>query len=437
MKTMRNFLWFCSGANSSMLKRCPTDSDKYAGIGATVLFTAIMAFLSGSYAFYTIFGQVVASVFFGFIWALMIFNLDRFIVSSIRKEGDLKKEIKMALPRIALAVLIAIVISKPLELRILNSKIQEQMFATNKVKTSQLSSDHKKFVTQNFDDPISKLQEEVTAKESKTPVPLQRLEEKLSGLENEKVTRSRIIEAKNAPFYMQLKQLVADNTTGSHDATINLLKNQISQNRAEIIPLLNEISNIRIQIDNEFASYKRDLDDLRARNNTKIADLETRRKNKIDEFTKDEVTGTTIIDNCKFLPDQIAALSVLKQSDSSINILSNFILLLFLAIEIAPVLVKLFSQRGPYDDLLQKHEHAFQISRIENISRMNQKTNDRLKLVVESGNQSIAAELSGKQELTRRVVAAEMELAQEVINAWKEKEKQNINKNIDKYIGVN
>lgn len=437
MKTMRNFLWFCSGANPSLLKRCPTDSDKYAGIGATVLFTAIMAFLSGSYAFYTIFGQVFASVFFGLIWALMIFNLDRFIVSSIRKEGSLKKEMKMALPRIALAVLIAIVVSKPLELRILNSKIQEQMFVINKGKTSQMSSDHKKFITQNFDDPITKLQEEVTTKENKTPVQLQRLEEKLSGLENEKVTRSRIIELKNAPFYVRLKQLIADNETGSHDATINLLKTQISQNKAEINPLLAEIRNVRMQIDNEFALYKRDLEDLKARNNAKITDLETRRKNKIDEFTKDEVTGTSIIDNCKYLPDQIAALSVLKQSDSSINILSNFILLLFLAIEIAPVLVKLFSQRGPYDDLLQKHEHAFQVSRIENISRMNQKTNDRLKLVVESGNQSIAAELSGKQELTRRVVAAEMELAQEVINAWKEKEKLNISKNIDKYIGVN
>ncbi|MFW6350829.1 MAG: DUF4407 domain-containing protein, partial [Bacteroidota bacterium] len=50
MKIFRNFFWFCSGANIAILKRCPTESNKYAGIGGTVLFTGMFAGISASYA---------------------------------------------------------------------------------------------------------------------------------------------------------------------------------------------------------------------------------------------------------------------------------------------------------------------------------------------------------------------------------------------------
>jgi hypothetical protein len=48
----------------------------------------------------------------------MIFNLDRFIVSGMRKRTSSWSEWKLAFPRLVLAVLLAFVISKPLELKI-------------------------------------------------------------------------------------------------------------------------------------------------------------------------------------------------------------------------------------------------------------------------------------------------------------------------------
>jgi hypothetical protein len=44
-------------------------------------------------------------------------------------------------------------------------------------------------------------------------------------------------------------------------------------------------------------------------------------------------------------------------------------MLLFIAIETAPVFVKLISARGPYDDLLEAHEHAYIIFRKEQIEK--------------------------------------------------------------------
>lgn len=140
------FLWFCAGADASLLVRCPnSDRVKYQGIGGIVLATAVLAFTSGSYAFYTVFcpkdrtalsqavhlPTVLQAITAGFVWALIIFNIDRFIVSSTGK-GDGTDHItwtqfSKALPRIIMAVIIGVCISAPLEIRVLKPEIDAQL----------------------------------------------------------------------------------------------------------------------------------------------------------------------------------------------------------------------------------------------------------------------------------------------------------------------
>jgi hypothetical protein len=118
--------------------RCPTyDRVKYGGIGGVVLATGILAMLSGSYAFYAVFSPKVANALVaapvdaptvikacvaGFVWALIIFNLDRFIVSSTG-DGDgtdkiTWREFQGAVPRLVMAVIIGLSLSAPLEVKI-------------------------------------------------------------------------------------------------------------------------------------------------------------------------------------------------------------------------------------------------------------------------------------------------------------------------------
>ena len=54
------FFWHCSGADMELLKKCPTESSKYVGIGATIFFTGLFAALSGAYALYTVFDSIIA-----------------------------------------------------------------------------------------------------------------------------------------------------------------------------------------------------------------------------------------------------------------------------------------------------------------------------------------------------------------------------------------
>lgn len=128
MKSLKEFFWFCSGANISLLNRCPTDASKYTGMGAAVFFTGLLAALSGGYAFFTVFENPFWALAFGLVWGIIIFNLDRFIVSTMRKKkGGWAKELFIASPRIVLAVMLAIVISKPLELKIFSKEINRKL----------------------------------------------------------------------------------------------------------------------------------------------------------------------------------------------------------------------------------------------------------------------------------------------------------------------
>ena len=70
---------------------------------------------------------ILPTLIFGFVWGLIILNLDRFIVSSTGKgDGTDKvtaKEFGQALPRIIIAIILGVAISSPLEVRILKSEI--------------------------------------------------------------------------------------------------------------------------------------------------------------------------------------------------------------------------------------------------------------------------------------------------------------------------
>jgi len=147
MDALTRFFWFCSGVHQPTLEKHPTEHNKYVGIGATIFFTGLFAALSGGYAMYFVFkgdkAAVLFSLFFGLLWGLAIFNMDRYIVSSINKNSSSAKQIAQATPRILLAIMIGMVISRPLELKIFDKEIRERL------KVSYLNNQRSKIDTLN------------------------------------------------------------------------------------------------------------------------------------------------------------------------------------------------------------------------------------------------------------------------------------------------
>lgn len=125
--TIRRGLWWFAGAELSITRRVCGERVLLDCIGTSVLGTAALAFLTGSYAFYILFEDRSIAIGFGFLWMVLIFNLDRFSVASIRRGGPVGSDLLVALPRVLLTGVIAVVIVVPLELRLFGPEIEQEL----------------------------------------------------------------------------------------------------------------------------------------------------------------------------------------------------------------------------------------------------------------------------------------------------------------------
>ncbi|WP_332911718.1 DUF4407 domain-containing protein [Algoriphagus boritolerans] len=315
MQHITRFFWFCSGANFALLKRAPTESNKYFGIGATVFFTGVFAALAAGYALFTVFQSLVPAIFFGLLWGLMIFNLDRFIVSSMRKRENAWTEWKLAIPRLVLAVLLALVISKPIELKMFEREINRKL-------------DEKKteFIAQS------------KANLAKGFPEIQELEAKIDSL------KSEVSQAESFRDQLQTEydsERFGEKTSGT----------------SGIVGLGTHAKKKEVQLD----AAQLALDELRKRNQVRVDTIEAQIREFITlrqaEFEK-QLPGIEGFDG---LAARMDALSVLTRESSAMAMANIFIMLLFIAIETAPIFVKLISARGPYDELLELHEEKVKL----------------------------------------------------------------------------
>jgi hypothetical protein len=145
------FIW-SSGANKDILSAVPTEKNKYFGIGGTIIFTALMASFAGGYAFFTAFKSVELSVPFGIFWGMLIFNLDRYIVASFGvgdgKKTISKQELIEAAPRLAMAFILGLVISTPLELKLFEKEINVEIAEIIKEKRNSLADQDSSYVNE-------------------------------------------------------------------------------------------------------------------------------------------------------------------------------------------------------------------------------------------------------------------------------------------------
>lgn len=318
---MKEFFWMCSGASIPLLKRCPTESSKYAGIGAAIFFTGLLAVISSGYALYSVFDSIVYAFLFGLVWGLMIFNLDRFIVLSMRKSDKKHGELLQAIPRFILAILIALVISKPLEIKIFEKEIASELaIMGQEILKEQEESTRSRYVSalDSMQQEITELKEEIAAKE---------------------ITRNTLF---------KIAQEEADGTGGT------------KKRNAGPIYRIKEKDAKRVQ---------QELELLRERNNETIVKIET----SISGMQERERQDFQLINdpNLNGLSFKLTALDRLGVKYPTIFLANLFIVFLFIAIEIAPILSKLISPIGPYDHLLEVKEHFYSNYKKEKIAKSN------------------------------------------------------------------
>jgi len=407
---LNEFMWFCSGANKDILRKCPNEYAKYFGMGGTILFTSLMASLSGGYAFYKAFDSSSLAICFGLFWGAMIFNLDRFIVNTMYSDGKptiSSKEFFSGLPRIIIAIFLGIVISFPLELKLFEDEIEARIGV---LKVENLTSYNK------------------TSGEAFKVIGSNKSE--VSGY-NQSIEKfkSEIIDSKTK--WESIKQVPRQGTKLDE-------KGNIIRFTYYVWPP-------------QYYTLKKDYEDIKETNNIEIERLkllrgETEEKIKAKEKEKGafDDSNTTTIKAINDLSTRMEAFAKLKEEKPSIQIASLFIMLLLIIIEIAPVLFKMMLTSGEYETRQITDSNLLKSEEIVRLSQKNDWANTEITKLLEENKKKIDekrfeldTELSSNQELLMAIAKAQSEIAQVAIEKWKEQEIQRALENPESFILTN
>ena len=333
-------LWPCAGADRYLLEKATyTDQVKYMCLGGIVLATGVLAGLAGGYAFYTIFAPktsdvldktktlientdyvgadimtTILAICFGIAWGLMIFNIDRFIVTSTGKGDGTEKitwdEFRSAIPRIIMGMIIAITISKPVEIRMFKTEIDLEI-KKEQDKEKEIGIDQAK---KNY----AKKVEETKAKMGVTYDKMNKLDSLITFLTIQFNEEVRGINGSQPGYQARAKAI-----------------------ESQIIELKNE--KIRITKTSEYLNNASEEQRLRQDFNKDVADAE-----------KKAATLDGLLIRIK------------KAHEIAGTWITLFITLLFMAIELTPIFFKLMLTKTPYDylsenrDELIKAEHGIE-----------------------------------------------------------------------------
>jgi hypothetical protein len=379
-------LWKAAGGDRYLLERSTySDQIKYMCLGGIVFATGAMAGIAGGYAFYTIFeprssaidnpvdmGVVMMAMVFGLLWGLMIFNIDKFIVTSTGK-GDGTEEItwlefKGAIPRIIMGAIIAITISKPVEIRMFKTEIDIKL-REKQIEQQRIYIDK---VNANFNEEIQAKVLELQMFEND----IQNKIERHSNLEKQYIEEARIV------------------TVGPRARAI---KEQMQKVASEI------------------TDVKKNPEYLRIKKEKK--DLEDRRSEALNDTEKVANGLDGLLERIK-IAHEVAGFWI-----------TLFITLLFMAIELTPVFFKLMLIKSPYDYLAENRDELIKAERGIEIQYdfYTDKEGVERHLVINHEAYRMMYE-------KKKVTEIQQELMDYAMDKYREREKKRIDDNLDDFI---
>jgi type II secretory pathway component PulJ len=329
---IRRLLWSCGGFDPHILGRdeCASVRPVYSSMGAAVVITAGFALCSSLYFFSTVLGERQARTFAG-LWALSIFVTDRYIVSSTRKRAIMRPYVPgggqrklfwtsfpwvNALPRLLLGALVSLVIAAPLEVALQKSRIatarQEQ---TNEMRRA------------------LNVQAENTIQAATAD-----LTRRADSLQNQlTVLKTALTDATKVALGE------ADGTSGTRQVDLGPVYRLKLHEQEKAATALEAA---RTELRPKIADIEREIAGKRA-------EIETKYREQIMQTEADH----------SFSADW-ETLEMLRAKSPAINLMSWGLTVVFLALELCPVLAKLFSTWDTYDSFLQNLEGSTQMANL-------------------------------------------------------------------------
>jgi hypothetical protein len=431
-KLYKFFLW-SSGADLDILKKAPTDANKYFGIGGTIIFTSLMASFAGGYAFFTAFKEKVLdingnfieytttsqilSIFFGLFWGALIFNLDRYIVSTFGvgdgKKTISKQELLEAAPRLVMAMLLGFVIATPLELKLFEKEINAEI-------STQIAIVNGTIIKSGENDPV-----------------LTRLKDERKELLTNINNRTKILENKRT-FWEQANKDKNDEW--------NFGKSSGKRGKGEVY---NDLKKVADDAETSYITAKNEFTALNTKGYTRVDEIDKKITLR-ESLTQKDIEGQKTIqaqndgliarlkalDNLMY--QEIPYYEIKKGEKELVRVEREktvvwyakwLITLLFIFIEIAPIMFKMMTERGTYDDILDRIKHEAKVKQLLIQSNINEEINTSVKVNADKNIQKLNAELTANKDLLKSIAKAQAEIARVAIEEWKKEQLEKVKSN--------
>jgi hypothetical protein len=406
-------LWFCAGADVALMKRCPrSEQIKEEGIGGIVLATAVLAFFSGSYAMYVVFGPKVGLAlsaeqqqidwqavfiagFIGFIWSLVILNIDRFVVSSTGHGDGTDKitwgEFFRALPRLVMAILIGFCLSAPLEIRVMKSEIEAQLRIEQETYSKKLDNEQ----LPDFNEKSTFLENKKSAAETK----IKKIDESLQKRESDIAMQRKKLDD-------EASGLSANGRPGQGKAYEAKMKN-LEEMKAELEKSSAVVTEERGMLKSELQQTVRDIELLRSVRKQQQDDNQLKASNKDGLISRIHIAHDI--------------------GGYSFWILAGLLMI----IEIAPIFFKMMMPSGPYLRLLQ-NQNEIVLAKYGIVTEEHIKAGSTTE--IETKSRHYFAETIREFEIQQ--LAAEQKLANLARNKFVDLVSEDIQKNPSEYLDL-
>lgn len=432
---LTRFLLALAGTNLRVLDKAPGDTPKQISLAGVILTTAGLAVLSSAFALRTALHLPLATaLFIGLMWGVAIANLDRWLVAATARQPTLWGNVRLALPRLLLAVVIGTVVSTPLTLEIFRSEIDNEltvMQAEQKAAfTSRLAEDARYRDLPAQREQIVKLQAEAA-----------------SGVDEAQVYENPAV----ADLRQQLATVNAS-LAKAEEAVVCEKEGKCGSGKAGAGPAFNEKVALRDRLRSQSAELQEQLDaktqqvraelqqsstETRANAKARLADLQTR----VDQATaaKDaEIErNAAAVRNGDGLLARLHALERISAGDRVLLAAHVFLFLFFTAIECLPVLFKFLLSLGKpslYEQLFTVEDQSTYADAVRGFRAAHDEQEIDLRTSLEAHETRRRNQLKAEVEAAQMLLDSQKSLASQAIAAWQAREEARLDSDLDSFV---
>lgn len=324
-------MWSFGAFDKPMLRMLKQDHGAKTGLGAAIFMTSLLAFCTGTYAFYKISNNTFLSFIIGLVWGTMIYVLDRNIVASMAYTGEKHRVRQLCMTvgmRLLISIFIGVVISTPIEMLIFSGKIDEFK-----------EFEHEQFVKNEIASYQHEISKHLEAKKERIAVELHDIQQLMK---KEAADPSVPGRGPRWESYFAREKLIMDRAD----------KNQY------------ELDNVSSLIEAKRKEFQ-DKAEKKWKRHENFFDLST------DLAILYKVTASTTTN------EEVVNPALPK--DNTMFFCRIFITVFFVLLEVIPVITKLFFKPGDYDKKMVRWAYLIaKLHRIENASSYNQTMNAAL-----------------------------------------------------------